>query len=129
MLLRESDHVRADLREFESLGIELSIDDFGTGYSALSYLTRFHINYLKIDKSFTQSLPADAASLALTEAIITMARKLGIRTIAEGVETTEQRRILLGLGCDFVQGFLHSKPMSAEDFLALLARPIAPWKD
>ena len=129
LLLRESDHVRADLREFESLGIELSIDDFGTGYSALSYLTRFHINYLKIDKSFTQSLPADAASLALTEAIITMARKLGIRTIAEGVETTEQRRILLGLGCDFVQGFLHSKPMSAEDFLALLARPIAPWKD
>ncbi len=120
LLLRESDQIQQTLLKCRNTGIEVSIDDFGTGYSALSYLKRFDIDYLKIDQSFVQSLTADSSDKALVEAIIVMAHKLGIRTVAEGVETEAQRDILLSFGCDYAQGYLYSRPVPVEEFERLL---------
>jgi EAL domain-containing protein (putative c-di-GMP-specific phosphodiesterase class I) len=100
-------------------GMRISLDDFGTGYSAMSYLKKFRIDYLKIDQSFVRDLAADPGDKAIAEAIIVMAHKLGIKVIAEGVETMEQRAILMAAGCDFGQGFLFSRPCTAADFEAL----------
>lgn len=102
------------------LGIEVSLDDFGTGYSSLSYLKKFDIDYLKIDKSFVRNLQPGSSDLALCEAMIVMAHKLGIRVIAEGIETDDQRKLLSSIGCDFGQGYLFSCPVSADKFETLL---------
>ena len=107
-----------ELRELAKLGIKTSIDDFGTGYSSLSYLTRLPIYKLKIDRSFVTPLPTDPNVRAIATAIITMAQALGLRTIAEGVETREQYEILEELGCHEIQGFYFSPPLPARDFVA-----------
>ncbi len=104
------------LLAFRDAGIAVSIDDFGTGYSALSYLKKFHIDYLKIDQSFVRNLAPDSSDLALCEAMIVMAHKLGIRVIAEGVETVQQRDLLVAAGCDYAQGYLFSEAVAAKDF-------------
>ena len=104
------------LLAFRDAGIAVSIDDFGTGYSSLSYLKKFHIDYLKIDQSFVRNLAPDSPDLALCEAMIVMAHKLGIEVIAEGVESTQQRDLLAAAGCDYAQGYLFSRPVAAEDF-------------
>ena len=96
------------------------IDDFGTGYSSLSYLKRFDIDYLKIDRSFVNNLETDANNMALSEAIIVMAHKLGLKVIAEGIETEGQRKLLADAGCDYGQGFLFSQPVPPEQFEKLL---------
>lgn len=105
-----------------SLGIALSIDDFGTGYSSLSYLKRFQIDKLKIDQSFVRDLHRDPDDAAIVTAIIGLARGLGFRTIAEGVETQEQLDFLRAHQCDEIQGYFYSKPVPAEEFARLLAR-------
>lgn len=120
LLLKESKQVMARLIECRNYGIEVSIDDFGTGYSALSYLNQFDIDYLKIDQSFVRNLTTDKSSKALVEAIIVMAHKLGIKTIAEGVETEVQRDILQAFSCDFAQGYLYSRPVPAKEFEKLI---------
>ena len=122
LLLNESAGVQQRLLEFRNNGIEVSIDDFGTGFSSLSYLKRFHIDYLKIDRSFIRNLTEGESDKALIEAIIVMAHKLGIKTIAEGVETKEQYELLQAFGCDYVQGFLLSPPVPEEEFQALLEK-------
>jgi diguanylate cyclase (GGDEF)-like protein/PAS domain S-box-containing protein len=119
-LLSKSERLKERLLEFHSAGIEISIDDFGTGFSALSYLHRFDIDYLKIDRSFIMDLAENDAHTALTEAIIVMAHKLGIKTIAEGVETAQQRDLLKTFGCDYAQGYLYSRPVPTEEFEQLL---------
>lgn len=96
----------------KDLGISISIDDFGTGYSSLSYLKRFPIDQLKIDKSFVQDLSRNASDDAIVTAIIAIAQKLGMKIIAEGVETTDQSQFLLAQTCEFAQGYLYYKPMS-----------------
>ena len=101
-------------------GIQVAIDDFGTGYSSLSYLKLFDIDYLKIDKSFVDNLEGNANDIALCDAIILMAHTLGLKVIAEGVETMEQKKILTDAGCDFAQGYLFSKPVPADEFEAIL---------
>jgi diguanylate cyclase (GGDEF)-like protein/PAS domain S-box-containing protein len=101
-------------------GIQVAIDDFGTGYSSLSYLKLFDIDYLKIDKSFIDNLEGNANDIALCDAIILMAHTLGLKVIAEGVETMEQKKILTDAGCDFAQGYLFSKPVPADEFEAIL---------
>lgn len=121
LLLNESAMTQAQLLECRNFGIEVSIDDFGTGYSALSYLKLFDIDYLKIDRSFVLNLTRDESSKALVEAIIVMAHKLGIWTIAEGVETEAQRDLLQAFGCDFAQGYLYSKPVPLIEFEKLIA--------
>lgn len=121
LLLSESEKVKQDFIKFRENGIELSIDDFGTGFSALSYLSHFDVDYLKIDKSFVTRIETNSASRTLTEAIILMAHKLGIRTIAEGVETEAQRDLLKSFGCDYMQGYLFSKPVPSDEFEKLIA--------
>ena len=98
----------------------MSIDDFGTGYSSLSYLNKFDIDYLKIDQSFVRNLAPASSDLALCEAIIVMAHKLGLKVIAEGVETEAQRGLLAVAGCDYGQGYLFSQPVPAGEFEKLL---------
>jgi len=120
MLLKEETGVRDKLLRFHEAGIQVSLDDFGTGYSSLSYLQKFDIDYLKIDQSFTCGLEPGSSNLALSEAIIIMAHKLGMKVIAEGVETEEQRSLLAAAGCDYGQGYLFSRPVPAEKFEELL---------
>ena len=115
ILMNTDPQVNARLDRYRDLGIEVSIDDFGTGYSSLAYLKKFDIDYLKIDQSFTRNLAPDSSDMALTEAIIVMAHRLGLKVIAEGVETTQQRDLLLAAGCDYGQGYLFSKPVPPED--------------
>ncbi|MES2536158.1 MAG: EAL domain-containing protein [Pseudomonadota bacterium] len=120
LLLEASDVVTAQLQRFRDTGIQLSIDDFGTGYSALSYLKKFHIDYLKIDQSFVLKMNADSDDLALCEAIIVMGHKLGMKVIAEGVETPEQRDLLTAAGCDYGQGYLFGRPVHAAEMSKFL---------
>lgn len=120
LLLNLDATVRSRLLEFRDAGIEVAIDDFGTGYSSLSYLHKFDIDYLKIDQSFTKNIQSDSSEMAISEAIILMAHKLGLKVIAEGVETEVQRNLLVAAGCDFAQGYLYSKPLPAKDFESLL---------
>lgn len=120
VLLQETAEVKRQLMEFRNHTIEVSIDDFGTGFSSLSYLKKFSIDYLKIDRSFISSLSEDQNSRELTECIIVMAHKLGIKTIAEGVETQEQQDWLKKFGCDLAQGFLYSQAVPVDAFEQLL---------
>lgn len=122
LLLDARPDVIEQLSQMRSGGIQIAIDDFGTGYSALSYLQQFDIDYLKIDRSFIKDLDEDANDRALAGAIVVMAHKLGIKVIAEGVETEVQRDWLQQARCDYVQGFFYAKPLPPEEFLALLER-------
>ena len=120
LLLASNTTVMKQLLAFQQAGVKISLDDFGTGYSSLSYLRKFNLDFLKIDKSFVYNLENDAANVALCEAIIVMAHKLGLKVVAEGVETQQQSDILRHAGCDFAQGFLFSAPLAPTAFEALL---------
>ncbi len=111
----------AILEELHSMGIIFALDDFGTGYSSLSYLKRFPLQALKIDQSFVRDMTIDPNSAAITEAIISLARGLQLKVIAEGVETQEQLDYLKAKGCDEVQGYYLSRPLPAEGISKLLA--------
>ena len=108
------------LNEYRLAGIQVAIDDFGTGYSSLSYLHKFEMDYLKIDRSFTNKITSSTSDWALCEVIILMAHKLGLKVIAEGVETLEQMELLLSAGCDYGQGYLFSKPVTAMEFFKII---------
>ena len=126
LLIGNDPGIRDTLLRFRDAGIGVAIDDFGTGYSALSYLNKFHIDILKIDQSFTRNLAPDSADFALCEAIVVMAHKLGLKVVAEGVETGLQRALLRQIGCDYAQGFLFSRAVPAGEFetLCLADSPI-----
>lgn len=115
LLLDASATVTNQLLQYRDAGIQVSLDDFGTGYSSLSYLQKFDIDFIKIDQSFVRNLAPGSNDMALCEAIIVMAHKLGMKVIAEGVETKEQRHLLAVAGCDYGQGYLFSKPLPAEE--------------
>ncbi|WP_229426917.1 putative bifunctional diguanylate cyclase/phosphodiesterase [Massilia atriviolacea] len=107
------------LRQFRAMGLQVALDDFGTGYSSLSHLKRFDIDYVKIDQSFVATLENDVGDMALCEAIIVMAHKLGLKVVAEGVETKVQRALLVDAGCDYAQGYVFARPMPAQAFEAM----------
>jgi EAL domain-containing protein (putative c-di-GMP-specific phosphodiesterase class I) len=107
--------VVATLEELRSLGIAVSLDDFGTGYSSLSYLRSLPVDTLKIDMTFVRNIATHEEDAALTAAIVSMGKARGLRVLAEGVETLEQRRLLEAFGCDEIQGFLISSALPAEE--------------
>ena len=116
------------LQQLKGLGVTLAIDDFGTGFSSLSHLSRFPIDRLKIDQSFVRGLGQDASSTAIVSAVVTLGHTMGLRVIAEGVETPEQLSALRTMGCDEIQGYLFSKPLPHDEFVACLrdARRLVP---
>jgi diguanylate cyclase (GGDEF)-like protein/PAS domain S-box-containing protein len=116
LLLEEGGEVLETLRAFRRAGISIAIDDFGTGYSALSYLARFPINTLKIDRSFIRHVTNDGYHVEVVKAILSIANSLGQQVVAEGVETEEQAAYLRALGCPLVQGYLYGKPMPVSAF-------------
>jgi EAL domain-containing protein (putative c-di-GMP-specific phosphodiesterase class I) len=113
--MQDIDFTRSVLKTLKDIGTSISIDDFGTGYSSLSYLKRFPVDNLKIDISFIREIATDPDTASIVTAIIGMAHTLNIKTIAEGVETEEQWKILRLLRCDVIQGFYLSKPLPAEE--------------
>jgi diguanylate cyclase (GGDEF)-like protein/PAS domain S-box-containing protein len=120
LLLDTTAGVAEQLLDLDDAGIQVSLDDFGTGYSSLSYLQKFEIDFIKIDQSFVRHLIPESTDLALCKAIIAMAHALGIKVIAEGVETELQRDLLRQAGCDYGQGYFFAKPMPAADFEAFI---------
>jgi len=125
ILIRDTDNVLATVKRLKLMGVKLSIDDFGTGYSSLSYLKRFEVDKLKIDQSFIRDLATDPEDAAIVRAIIQMAHSLGLRTIAEGVETKPLLDHLRLNGCDEAQGYFYARPLPAEEFLAFLASRVS----
>ena len=116
ILVRDADEALQRLQALARIGVGLAIDDFGTGYSSLAYLKRFPIGKLKIDRSFVQGLPGDDSDRAIVVAILQMAGALGLKVIAEGVETESQRRFLRDSGCHEFQGFLHAPALDSSSF-------------
>ncbi|MDP1612991.1 MAG: EAL domain-containing protein [Sulfuritalea sp.] len=119
LLLDQHPEIMEKFNAFRAIGMQIALDDFGTGYSAMSYLKKFDIDYLKIDRSFVRDIVTDPSDRAIAEAIIVMAHKLGMKVVAEGVETSEQRDLLAAAGCDYGQGFLLAAPIPAEQFASL----------
>ena len=121
LLIDQRDASLARMRDLADLGIRFSIDDFGTGYSSLAYLTSMPLYELKIDKRFIDDTPREARDTAIVQAILAMARHLGLRVVAEGVKTQEQADFLVAHDCDGLQGYLYARPMPLEAFITWLA--------
>jgi predicted signal transduction protein with EAL and GGDEF domain/DNA-binding response OmpR family regulator len=127
-LMKDLQNVIPSLHRLNEIGVEISIDDFGTGYSSLAYLTTLPISELKIDRSFVRDLGLTPQSSAVVTAIIALARSLGLRVIAEGVENLRQMEVLHRLGCGVMQGFLFSRPQPPEDIETWLQQTVLPKK-
>ncbi len=117
--MHDVDEALDTLRELAAMGVRLAIDDFGIGYSSLNHLKRFPVHKLKIDQSFVRDLGIDWDDAAIVSAIIGLARALNLETLAEGVETDEQLRLLVKQGCRQFQGYLFSRPLPTDQAEAL----------
>jgi predicted signal transduction protein with EAL and GGDEF domain len=126
MVMHNAERSLKKLNEIKALGIRIAIDDFGTGYSSLSQLKRFPVDTLKVDRSFIRELETEEEDRAITQAIITMGKTLGLTIVAEGVETAEQQSFLSKHACDEIQGYYFSKPIPCAEFERLLRthRPV-----
>jgi EAL domain-containing protein (putative c-di-GMP-specific phosphodiesterase class I) len=118
--MKHAEQTIKTLHGLREMGLMVAIDDFGTGYSSLSYLKRFPVDKLKIDQSFVRDLTDDPNDAAIVSAIIAMSKQLGLKTIAEGVESDAQLQFLTHLDCDEYQGHLFSRPIPAADMQTLL---------
>jgi EAL domain-containing protein (putative c-di-GMP-specific phosphodiesterase class I) len=126
VVMSETVAVIATLERLKALGVRLSLDDFGTGYSSLAYIKNFPIHTLKIDRSFITDIAKNFTDQAIAKTIVTLAHSLGMRTIAEGVETAGQLERLRAFGADCFQGYLTSRPLPAAQFEAFLSSRRAP---
>lgn len=120
MLVRQTTTVQRVLEELQALGVKMEVDDFGTGFSSLVTLRRFRMHSLKIDRSFVHGMAEEHEDQVIVQGVIDLAHALGMQVIAEGVETTAQRDLLIEMGCDLVQGYLFGYPMPAESLTELL---------
>jgi EAL domain-containing protein (putative c-di-GMP-specific phosphodiesterase class I) len=123
ILLEEALDVVEALRLFRNAGIKIALDDFGTGYSSLNYLKRYPVDRIKIDRSFVSQLAPGSVSVAIVQAMVTLAHALHIDVTAEGVETHEQAKVLNELGCNVYQGFLFSAAVTPLTLENLLRQP------
>ncbi len=121
LIMQNPEDATKVLQHFRDLGAQVSIDDFGTGYSSLGYLKHLPIDTLKIDRSFVKDIPADADDMAITQAVISLAHNMQVTVVAEGVETEAQWDFLKHYGCDQIQGYFYSKPLTNDDFVAFLS--------
>ncbi len=119
-IMQRAERAIGTLEKIKALGVQVSIDDFGTGYSALSSLKLLPIDRLKIDRSFVRDLTIDPNDVAITKAIIALSKSLGLSVIAEGIETPEQEKLLMESGCNYMQGFLYSRPIPANEMAAFV---------
>lgn len=124
-LMTNSERVTDNLKQIKKAGITLSIDDFGTGYSSMSYLKEIDANYLKIDRSFIIGIGEKDSDEHIIRATIALAHSLSLETVAEGVDSEEQLTFLKALNCDYIQGYLFSKPLTVEDFEQFLEKDAA----
>jgi len=122
LLIDESSDIIITLETLSEMGVKLAVDDFGTGYSALSYLRKFPVNILKIDRTFVNDIPSSKEDVALVKAIIAMAHSLDLIVLAEGIETVEQNKFLIEHSCSRGQGYLYGRPQTDDDFVALVQR-------
>ncbi len=122
LLMDADEKVSQKLFQFRQAGVSIALDDFGTGFSSISYLKKFPTDYIKIDRSFVNSMTEVSNDKILCEAIIVMAKKLGIQVVAEGIETSEQLNILKNMGCEYGQGYYFSKPVSKSQFESILMK-------
>ena len=120
MLMTNTPGVRETLQQLRALGVSIAIDDFGTGFSSFTYILEYQVDRLKVDRSFVSGVNDDQTAAAIVRAIIAMGRGLNIELVAEGVETQEQMNFLLRKRCDSVQGFLFSKAVPIDQFVACL---------
>ncbi len=120
--LNESTHSDGILDQLAAYGFRLAIDDFGTGYSSLAYLKRFNVDVIKIDRSFIKDIETDASDRDIVSAILAMNKKLGFKTLVEGIETAKQSQIVFDLGCDSAQGYLYGRPTFADEFAEIYIR-------
>ncbi|HYU31072.1 MAG TPA: bifunctional diguanylate cyclase/phosphodiesterase, partial [Thermoanaerobaculia bacterium] len=132
VIIQHAESANTRFARLKSLGVQLSMDDFGKGYSSLNYLHRFPMDILKIDRSFVSRIEEGSGNLAILEAIVTLAHQLGMEVVAEGIQTAAQVKTIRALGCEYGQGFLFSKPLSASEIDHLLAPAAAvaaeAWK-
>jgi EAL domain-containing protein (putative c-di-GMP-specific phosphodiesterase class I) len=124
VMMDDVDAATLMLKRLKDLGSCVAIDDFGTGYSSLSYLKRFPVDFVKIDKSFVADLGEGAVDSEIVRAVVRLAAAIGIRTVAEGVETEEQLRRLREMGCPLVQGYYLARPQSADAIATLLSERV-----
>jgi diguanylate cyclase (GGDEF)-like protein len=129
VMMRDPEEAVKLLRRLKAIGVRLTIDDFGTGYSSLAYLKRLPIDCVKIDASFVRGIPVDTSDVAITETVIAMSRSLGLKVIAEGVETRAQMKFLEARGCDEMQGFYFARPVAAEQLAAYIRQEEASGED
>lgn len=122
LLLENNEHTLSMLRRLRELGVRIALDDFGTGYSALSYLRKFPLDRIKIDRSFVTDITTRSDQVVIVQAVVSIARALGMTVTAEGVETPIQKEFLQSLGCDDAQGFLFGKPLPFEELVEMLAK-------
>jgi len=121
-MIQNVESVRRTMYALKELGLTIALDDFGTGYSSLAYLKHFPIDILKIDRAFVCEIPENTQDVAILSAIIGVARALGIRTIAEGVETQEQADFMKQVGCDAIQGYWFARPLDSQSLLDFIHR-------
>lgn len=124
VMLDNSEQTRRQINKLTDAGIQLALDDFGTGYSSLSYLKTLDLNYIKIDRAFVKNLPDSGHDVVLCKAIITIARQMGLKVVAEGVETNAQRAMLKSMGASYLQGYLFSQPLQVKDFESMLSQSV-----
>jgi EAL domain-containing protein (putative c-di-GMP-specific phosphodiesterase class I) len=129
VMIEDAEHARAVTHELRALGVKIALDDFGTGFSSLSYLRRFNLDALKVDRSFVADLDSGVEAATILHCVVNLGRALGLKVVAEGVETAEQARFLRAAGCGLMQGYHLARPMTVAEFERRYAAAAAPPRD